>query len=248
MEQCIQSIENKFYLFSRRYIFYDDFSDEKNLRDATGIKKYYKNVEIVFGKSHKGIIHGLNVLIKNILPSDLVAIPISSDSRMISRLYPPFLYFLVSRMKYDFVFTKTLHWNDCRKKKVGITGWADKKGHQEKKLKMNNFISGKTRPSGWSVAFKAQTLKKYSYPSLGPLSDFYINNFMILNHKSFYWPLISTMTLQRSKSFSSTFSEKQCKKLLVACFKKLNKNSLKNAGKKIEMLLKSENLHVANLK
>jgi len=93
---------------------------------------------------------------------------------------------------------------------VGITGWASKKGVQQKHKALENFISGQTRPSGSAVAFRTQLIKQYRYDkNLASLSDFYLNNLMIIKHKSFYYGKVVSKTLERKASYSNSFNQEQ---------------------------------------
>jgi hypothetical protein len=110
----------------------------------------------------------------------------------------------------DFFFAKALHLDQESMRKSGISGWAVKNQGQCENKKIDNFISGKSRPSGSAVAFRTKTLQKYRYDQdLGPLSDFYLNNLMILKHKSYYYGKIVSQTLERKSSYSNTFTRTQ---------------------------------------
>jgi hypothetical protein len=92
---------------------------------------------------------------------------------------------------------------------------------------ITNFISGQTRPSGSAVAYRTEILKRYRYDrNLESLSDFYINNLMILKHKSFYYEKVVSKTLERNASYSNSFNREQSLALIEKTVTKLESDGV----------------------
>jgi len=60
------------------------------------------------------------------------------------------------------------------------------------------------------VAYRMKLLKQYRYDkNLASLSDFYLNNLMIMRHKSFYYGKVVSKTLERKASYSNSFNQEE---------------------------------------
>lgn len=186
----------------------DDCSRKAEVEYARSFECENPRLSIEFNSQHEGIVPCLNQAIDRI--SGDIAIPISADMEYVSRLLPLVLLYAFEVIEVDFFFAKACHVNQESNKTVGITGWSEKKGVQQKHKAVENFISGQTRPSGSAVAFRTRILKQYRYDkNLASLSDFYLNNLMILKHKSFYYGKVVSKTLERKASYSNSFNQEQ---------------------------------------
>ena len=148
----------------------------------------------------------LNQLAQELPPG--IAIPVSADMELCNRVFPWVLQYAFVLKKADFVFAKCRHNHIATQKSAGVTGWATQKGIQSASNSKAEFVTGKTRPSGYAVALRSRLVKQYGYDqTLGPLCDFYLNNLMILKHKAFYYGKVVSNTLQREASYSGSFNQ-----------------------------------------
>lgn len=204
----LNTIETNFWFASKEIILMDDCSRKAEVEYARSFECENPRLSIEFNSQHEGIVPCLNQAIDRI--SGDIAIPISADMEYVSRLLPLVLLYAFEVIEVDFFFAKACHVNQESNKTVGITGWSEKKGVQQKHKAVENFISGQTRPSGSAVAFRTRILKQYRYDkNLASLSDFYLNNLMILKHKSFYYGKVVSKTLERKASYSNSFNQEQ---------------------------------------
>jgi len=207
------SIDKVIGFSSKEIILVDDASSEKEVECARSLQKEHCNISIIFNTQHQGIVPCLNQAIERL--SGDIAIPISADMELTSRILPHALFYAFRMRQVDFLFAKARHVCQESNKTVGITGWSAKKGVQQKHKAVENFISGQTRPSGSAVAFRTRLLKQYRYDKdLASLSDFYLNNLMILKHKSFYYGKVVSKTLERKASYSNSFNQEQSMALI----------------------------------
>jgi glycosyltransferase involved in cell wall biosynthesis len=204
----LNTIEKIFWFPSKEIILIDDCSRKAEVEYARSFECENPGLSIAFNSQHEGIVPCLNQAIARI--SGDIAIPIAADMEYVSRLLPLVLLNAFEVIGVDFFFAKACHVNQESNKTVGITGWSGKKGVQQKYKAVESFISGQTRPSGSAVAFRTQLLKQYRYDkNLASLSDFYLNNLMILKHKSFYYGKVVSKTLERTASYSNSFNQEQ---------------------------------------
>ena len=182
-------------------IFDDDSSPESKKECLLLQNKYGRRLTIIFSPRHVGIAKGLNRLIGE-LPAG-IAIPISADLRFCSSWLPWRMIYAFLIFKVDFFFYKARHVDSVTGARMGTTGWARKRGLQDEQGKMKDFLDGKTRPSGYAVAFRADCLKEHRYhPCLGPMCDTFLNNLMVMKSRSYYWGSVGSETLERPGSFS----------------------------------------------
>jgi len=175
---------------------------------ARSLERENCRLSIIFNSQHQGIVPCLNQAVES-LTGD-IALPIAADMEYVSRIFPLVLLYAFRVTEADFFFAKALHVNQDCNRTVGITGWSAKKGVQQNQRAVSNFISGQTRPTGSAVAYRMKLLKQYRYDkSLASLSDFYLNNLMILKHKSFYYGKVVSKTLERKASYSNSFNQEQ---------------------------------------
>ena len=204
----LNTIETNFWFASKEIILIDDCSRKAEVEYARSFECENPRLSIEFNSQHEGIVPCLNQAIDRI--SGDIAMPIAADMEYVSRLLPLVLLNAFEVIEVDFFFAKACHVNQESNKTVGITGWSEKKGVQQKHKAVENFISGQTRPSGSAVAFRTRILKQYRYDkNLASLSDFYLNNLMILKHKSFYYGKVVSKTLERKASYSNSFNQEQ---------------------------------------
>ena len=206
--KLLNTIESVFWFASKEIVLIDDCSCQKEVEHARSLEKKYPGLSIVFNSQHDGIVPCLNQAIDRL--SGDIALPIAADMEYVSGLLPIVFLYAFEVIGADFFFAKAYHVNQESNKTVGITGWSAKKGVQQKHKAVENFISGQTRPSGSAVAFRTQLLQQYRYDkNLASLSDFYLNNLMILKHKSFYYGKVVSKTLERKASYSNSFNQEQ---------------------------------------
>lgn len=208
VRKLLNTIESVFWFASKEVVLIDDCSRKTEVESARSYECENPGLSIVFNSNHEGIVPCLNQAIERL--SGDIALPIAADMEYVSGLLPFVLLYAFEVIRADFVFAKTHHVNQETNKTVGITGWSVKKGVQQKHKAVENFISGQTRPSGSAVAFRTHLLKQYRYDkNLASLSDFYLNNLMILKHKSFYYGKVVSKTLERKASYSNSFNQEQ---------------------------------------
>lgn len=243
-ENCIKSINKVFYPFKRKIIAVDDGSAEEEYKKAEQITNKNKNLILLSNSKNEGIVSSLNKCITNIQITSKethISIPISSDSIFVNMVYPYLLFWAFRARRADFFFGKTIH-KTKDNRITGITGWSGKKGNQCKKTSRTFFLNGMCRPSGWAVAFRTSILKQYYYPDVGCLSDFFLNNLMILKHKSYYTSQKVVATLEREKSFSAMFSKEDNKKNLYKCVDLLKMQGIPINEHEVRQLLLVEKL------
>lgn len=244
-ETCVRSIQKNFLFFDWYVVVVDDGSSADESKKASALRNKYKNLTIILNKKTEGIIASLNKCIDHIkarTSKHLICIPISSDSFFINKAYPYFLFWAFKLRKADFFFGKTIHKNEDNKV-TGITGWSDKKGIQCHKTAKSSFLIGKCRPSGWAVAFRAVVLTQYTYPNVGSLSDYFLNNLMVLKYRSYYTSQKVVATFNRKKSYSSSFSKIENKDNLLKCVSLLRLQGISINENEIKQLLISEKLN-----
>ena len=206
VSRLIESINSVFWYASKEIVLIDDCSNSAQTDIAHFLLRQQTNLSIIFNKSHQGIVPCLNLGIEKI--SGKLALPVAADMYFVGRFFPIALQLAFDWHHADFFLAKTMHLDEVTLQKTGITGWAVKNGIQSKNNAVDNFILGKTRPSGSGVAFRTETLQKYRYDSeLGPLSDFYLNNLMLLKYKSYYYNRIISRTYERKNSYSNMLAK-----------------------------------------
>ena len=219
VSKLLESINSVFWYVSKEIILVDDCSNSEQKELAHSLLLKNKNLTIIFNKSHQGIVPCLNLGIGKI--SGKLCLPVAADTYFIGRIFPLVLQYAFDWHRVDFFFAKTIHLEQDTMKKTGITGWAVKKGIQCRNSAVDSFISGKSRPSGSAVAFRTETLKKYRYAQeLGPLSDFYLNNLMLLKHKSYYYNKVISETYERKNSYSNMLAKEKALSLMNVAFMK----------------------------
>ena len=206
--QLLRSIDSLFWFISKEIVLVDDSSSEAEVECARRLEREHGALSIVFNTRHQGIVPCLNQAIEKL--SGDIALPIAADMEYVSRLFPLALICAFEICHTDFFFAKARHVDQHSKQIVGITGWSARKGIQVKQDVVSNFISGQARPSGSAVAYRMEILKQYRYDkNLASLSDFYLNNLLILKHKSFYYGKVVSKTLERKASYSNSFNQEE---------------------------------------
>jgi glycosyltransferase involved in cell wall biosynthesis len=204
-ERLLASIRRTFRWMPWEMIFVDDASKPEQILIAKKLKKEF-GFRVAFNPKHQGIVSCLNQLVKELPPG--IAIPVSADMELCNSFFPLVLQYAFVLKKADFVFAKCRHNHVVNHKCAGVTGWATQKGIQNASNSKEEFVTGKTRPSGYAVALRSCFVKQYGYDqALGPLCDFYLNNLMILKHKAFYYGKVVSITLQRNASYSGSFNQ-----------------------------------------
>jgi len=213
VRKLLNTIESIFWFASKEIVLIDDCSHTEEIEHARSLETENPRLSIVFNSQHEGIVPCLNQAIDRL--SGDIALPIAADMEYVSGVLPWVLLYAFEVVGADFFFAKARHVYQDSSETVGITGWSAKKGVQPKNKAVENFISGQTRPSGSAVAFRTQLLKQYRYDkNLASLSDFYLNNLMILRHKSFYYGKVVSKTLERKTSYSNSFNQEQSMALI----------------------------------
>jgi len=208
VRKLLNTIESIFWFASKEIVLIDDCSRTEEIEHARSLEKENLHLSIVYNSQHQGIVPCLNQAIDRL--SGDISLPIAADMEYVSGALPLVLLYAFEVIRTDFFFAKAHHVYQESNKTVGITGWSAKKGVQPKNKAVENFISGQTRPSGSAVAFRTQLLKQYRYDkNLASLSDFYLNNLMIIKHKSFYYGKVVSKTLERKASYSNSFNQEQ---------------------------------------
>ena len=241
MEKNLKSIKKVFGQIPYSIFLVDDGSDPSQLAVAMNLTARYSNLTVFRKKEKFGIVSSLNQCLQSIPPNRTISLPISADAVFINPFLPLALFWAFYVRKTDFFFAKTVHKN-MQNKVTGITGWSSTKGLQPSSGALERFVEGKTRPSGWSVAFRTTTVKNYQYPELGSLSDFYLNNIMILTHQSYYWSKKVVTTLERKNSFSSSFSPQQNRANLLKTIDHFKAQGIPFSESEIQKILRTENL------
>jgi len=213
VSKLLESIYSVFWCASKEIVLIDDCSNSEQKELAHSLLLQNKKLTIIFNKSHQGIVPCLNLGIRKI--SGKLCLPVAADTHFVGRIFPIVMQYAFDWHRVDFFFAKTIHLEQDTMKKTGITGWAVNKGIQCRNSAVDNFISGKSRPSGSAVAFRTETLKKYRYDQkLGPLSDFYLNNLMLLKHKSYYYNKVISETYERKNSYSNMLAKEKALSLM----------------------------------
>lgn len=217
VSRLIKSINSVFWYASKEIVLIDDCSNSEQEELAHSLLLQNKNLTIIFNKIHQGIVPCLNMGIEK--TSGKISLPVAADTYFVARFLPLILQCAFDWHRVDFFFAKTIHLEQDTMKKTGITGWAVKKGIQCRNSAVDNFISGKSRPTGSAVAFRTEILKKYRYDQeLGPLSDFYLNNLMLLKHKSYYYNKVMSETYERKNSYSNMLAKEKALNLMNTAF------------------------------
>jgi hypothetical protein len=204
-ERLLASIRRKFRWVPWGIIFVDDASRPDQVLLARKLKEEF-GFRVIFNPEHRGIVSCLNQLVQELPPG--IAIPVSADMELCNSFFPWVLQYAFVFKKAEFVFAKCRHNHVATQKCAGVTGWATQKGIQKVSNSKEEFVTGKTRPSGYAVALRSCFVKQYGYDqALGPLCDFYLNNLMILKHKAFYYGKVVSNTLQRKASYSGSFNQ-----------------------------------------
>ena len=225
VRKLLNTIESVFWFASKEVVLIDDCSRKTEVEFARSFESENPGLSIVFNSKHEGIVPCLNQAIDRL--SGDIALPIAADMKYLSGLLPFVLLYAFEVIRADFFFAKAHHVYQESNKTVGITGWSAKKGVQQKHKAVENFISGQTRPSGSAVAFRTQLLQQYRYDkNLASLSDFYLNNLMILKHKSFYYGKVVSKTLERKASYSNSFNQEQALALIEKTVVKLESDGV----------------------
>jgi glycosyltransferase involved in cell wall biosynthesis len=223
--QVLKTISSTFWFLQSEIVLVDDNSITDQIALAQRLELKHKNLFIQYNTKHQGIVASLNQAIDGL--SGNIAIPIAGDTEFIDPFYGIILVYAFIIQRVDFLFAKTRHVDVLTKETCGITGWSAKKGVQQKNNVITNFISGQTRPSGSAVAFRTRLLKQYRYDkNLASLSDFYLNNLMILKHKSFYYGKVVSKTLERKASYSNSFNQEQSLALVEKTVTKYESNGV----------------------
>lgn len=223
--QVLKTISSTFWFLPSEIVLVDDNSITDQVALAQRLELKHKNLFIQYNTKHQGIVASLNHAIGDL--SGDIAIPIAGDTEFIDPFYGIILVYAFIIQRGDFLFAKTRHVDALTKKTCGISGWSAKKGVQQKNDVITNFISAQTRPSGSAVAYRTEILKKYRYDrNLESLSDFYLNNLMILKHKSFYYGKVVTKTFERKASYSNSFNQEQSLALIEKTVVKLESDGV----------------------
>ena len=202
----------------------DDASKPEHILIAKKLKQEFR-FRVTFNAQHRGIVACLNQLAQELPPG--IAIPVSADMELCNSVFPWVLQYAFVLKKADFVFAKCRHNHIVTQKSAVVTGWATKKGIQKVSKSKEEFVTGKTRPSGYAVALRSCFVKQYGYDqALGPLCDFYLNNLMILKHKAFYYGKVVSNTLQRKASYSGSFHQADSLALVEKTVAKLESNGV----------------------
>jgi glycosyltransferase involved in cell wall biosynthesis len=222
----IKTISSRFCFLPIEIVLVDDNSIPEQVRIAQGLELKHKNLSITYKTQHQGIVASLNQAIGGLRGN--IAIPVAADTEYINSIFGFVLIYAFAVLRTDFLFAKTRHVDQDSKKTVGITGWSAKKGLQLKQEVVGNFVSGQTRPSGSAVAYRTEILKKYRYDqNLESLADFYLNNLMILRHKSFYYGKVVSKTIERRTSYSNAFNQDQSLALIEGTVDKFESDGVK---------------------
>ena len=241
VSKLLESIHSVFWYTSKEILLIDDCSNSKQMDIAHSLLQQHSSLSIIFNKNHKGIVPCLNLGIAKI--SGKIALPVAADTYFVSRFLPLALQYAFDWHHADFFFAKTIHLEQETMHKSGITGWAVKKGIQCRNSAIDNFISGKSRPSGSSVAFRTETLKKYRYDQeLGPLSDFYLNNLMLLKYKSYYYNKVISKTYERKNSYSNMLAKEKALSLMNAAITKYASEEIYLSEKQKILFYKNEKM------
>jgi glycosyltransferase involved in cell wall biosynthesis len=225
VRNLINTIESIFWFVPKEIVLIDDCSRTNEVDYARFLGKENPNLSIGFNSQHEGIVPCLNQAIDRL--SGDIALPIAADMEYVSGFLPLVLLYAFEVVGADFFFAKARHVDQHSMKTVGITGWSAKKGEQQKHKSVENFISGQTRPSGSAAAFRTELLKQYRYDkNLASLSDYYLNNLMILKHKSFYYGKVASKTLERKASYSNSFNREQSLALIEKTVTKLESDGV----------------------
>jgi hypothetical protein len=221
------------------FLFDDDSSPKSKKESLLLQNKYGRRLTIIFSPRHVGITKGLNRLVGE-LPAG-IAIPISADLRFCSSWLPWRMIYAFLIFKVDFFFYKARHVDLSTGVRVGTTGWARTRGLQVGNQKKADFATGKTRPSGYAVAFRADRLKQYRYdPRLGPMCDTYLNNLMVMRYRSYYWGRVGSETLERPGSFSRGLDKTEHGEILSRILAKLETDGIRLNEEQRSQFLKSE--------
>jgi len=238
VQRLIGSIRKMCFCLPWEIHLADDASQKDQLAGAWPISKQ-PGVRVIFNSEHQGIVGCLNQLVKSI--PDGIAVPISADMEICSRFYLWILHYAISVKRVDFVFCKCRHLNSETGRITGTTGWAVRKGVQPGSGSVDQYVQGKTRPSGYAVAYRSSVLKKYCFdPILGPMCDTYLNNFMVLKYPSYYWGKVGVTTLERPGSFSKKLNRAEHEQILARIMSKLETDGIRLNEEQRRQLLETE--------
>jgi hypothetical protein len=172
---------------------------------------------------------------------DGIALPVPADVEFCNPVLPWRMMAAFTLRQADFFFYKCRHVDATDGRTTAITGWSGCRGWQNQEGRRERFLGATTRPSGYAVAFRTSVLKKYRYdPSLGPMCDFYLNNLMVLKHRSFYWGKVGVRTLERPGSFSRGLDQAGHGEILSRILAKLESDGICLNEEQRHQFLKSE--------
>lgn len=213
----LPSIRRCFAGLPKEIILADDRSHPEELRIAS--QQQGKGVRILLDQGNHGLENCLNLAMAH-AQGDIL-IPVAADMEFVSKRFGRLIWQKFYRnKKLNIIFGKSSE-TDKSGLVTGISGWAKKPGYQSENENISNFISGNTRPTGCAVAFRREFLQGKQYESsLGPYSDFYLNNLALLEGDGWYVPKIVSRTLHRSNSYSKKQTKQNKIKHLSLLLKK----------------------------
>lgn len=235
-----ESVRRNFRPFTCSALLVDDASSPIQREQALRLRaRYPRQIRIVFNEFNLGIPASLNGILDQL--EDAIALPVPADVEFCNPLLPWLMVFAFNVHQADFFFYKCRHVDAADGHTTAITGWSSCRGIQKEAGRLERFLDGSTRPSGYAVAFRTSVLKKSRYdPSLGPMCDSYLNNLMVLKHRSFYWGKVGVRTLDRPGSFSRSLDQAGHEKILSLFLAKLGNDGIRLNEEEQRRFLKTE--------
>ncbi len=222
-----KSVRKTFRPFSCSALFVDDASPPPQQEEARRLAGWNpKHVRVLFQEKHQGIPGCLNTALEGL--DREISLIVSADMKFQNPFLPWFILYAMVLRRADLFFFKCRHVDAADGHTTAITGWSSCRGIQKEEGRLERFLDGSMRPSGYAVAFRTSVLKKYRYdPSLGPKCDSYLNNLMVLKHRSFYWGKVGVRTLERPGSFSRGLDQAGHEKILSRILAKLGNDGIR---------------------
>jgi glycosyltransferase involved in cell wall biosynthesis len=237
----LDSIRRLIKIGKYEILLIDDGSNRENQTLIDQIQVAYPELKLIRNPSSLGVIPSVNQL-SHLAKGDIL-IPIDADIRFRTRFYFVYITIIFRIFKrVNFCFAKTRLIDQETGRVQGVVGWASKKGMQNYCNTAELIAQGKIRAAGGGCSYRKQWfLKSGGYdPFLGPTADFYINHLAILQGSAWYYGKIVTDNLVRAKSYTSSVSAADYRRLMERVITKWEQNGVILASEEKKKLIEYE--------
>ena len=223
----LNSIRKLIKIGKYEILLIDDGSNSENQTLIDQVQAAYPELKLIKNTSSLGVIPSVNK-ISQLARGDIL-IPIDADIRFRTRFYFVYITLIFGIFRrVNFCFAKTRLIDQETGRVQGVVGWASKKGMQNYCNTAELIAQGKIRAAGGGCSYRKQWfLKSGGYdPFLGPTADFYINHLAILQGSAWYYGKIVTDNLVRAKSYTSSVSAADYRRLMERVITKWEQNGV----------------------